>query len=123
MEESLNSISVSRGKIQKETLIISKGEIVDDSKFEILKSLESEYQSNEWGTTSYNLILFAYALLVALALLMLLLFLKKYRIEVYLNNTKVTFIFFNIIVMIVLTTTVVKYNSQYVYVVPLVFFH
>ena len=119
LEESLNSISVSRGKIQKETLIISKGEIVDDSKFEILKSLESEYQSNEWGTTSYNLILFAYALLVALALLMLLLFLKKYRIEVYLNNTKVTFIFFNIIVMIVLTTTVVKYNSQYVYVVPL----
>ena len=119
LEESLNSISVSRGKIQKETLIISKGEIVDNSKFEILKSLESEYQSNEWGTTSYNLILFAYALLVALALLMLLLFLKKYRIEVYLNNTKVTFIFFNIIVMIVLTTTVVKYNSQYVYVVPL----
>lgn len=119
LEESLNSISVSRGKIQKETLIISKGEIVDDSKFEILKSLESEYQSNEWGTTSYNLILFAYSLLVALALLMLLLFLKKYRIEVYLNNTKVTFIFFNIIVMIVLTTTVVKYNSQYVYVVPL----
>ena len=50
---------------------------------------------------------------------MLLLFLKKYRIEVYLNNTKVTFIFFNIIVMIVLTTTVVKYNSEYVYVVPL----
>lgn len=119
LEESLNSISVSRGKIQKETLIISKGEIVDDSKFEILKSLESEYQSSEWGTTSYNLILFAYALLVALALLMLLLFLKKYRLDVYLNNTKVTFIFFNVIVMIILTTTVVKYNSQYVYVVPL----
>lgn len=119
LSENLGAISVSRGRIQKETLIISKGEIVDNSKFEILKSLEAEYESKDWGSSNYNIILFAYALLVALALLMLLLFLKKYRVEVYLNNTKVTFIFFNILVMIVLTTTVVKYNSQYVYVVPL----
>ena len=61
----------------------------------------------------------AYTLLVALALLMLLLFLRKYRTEVFENNTKVTFIFFNIVVMILLTTLVINYNSEYLYVVPL----
>jgi putative nucleotidyltransferase with HDIG domain len=56
---------------------------------------------------------------VALTLLMLLLFLRKYRIEVFLDNTKVTFIFFNVLLMILLTTLVINYNSKYVYVVPL----
>jgi putative nucleotidyltransferase with HDIG domain len=50
---------------------------------------------------------------------MLLLFLRKYRLEVFLNNTKVTFIFFNIVLMIFLTTLVINYNSQYIYIVPL----
>jgi putative nucleotidyltransferase with HDIG domain len=56
---------------------------------------------------------------VSLALLMLLLFVKKYRAEVFDNNTKVTFIFFNIVLMVLLTTLVVNFNSYYVYVVPL----
>ena len=61
----------------------------------------------------------AYALLVSLALLMLLLFIKKYRPEVFENNTKVTFIFFNVLLVIFLTTLIVNYNSQYIYVVPI----
>lgn len=119
LSEKLETISTVRGSIEKGTLIISKGEIVEGNKYEVLKSLEAEYESQLWNESNYNLIVFAYALLVALALLMLLLFLRKYRIEVFLDNTKVTFIFFNILLMILLTTLVINYNSQYVYVVPL----
>lgn len=119
LEEKLDDISAVRGSIEKGTLIISKGEIVEGDKFEVLKSLEAEYESQIWSASDYNLVIFAYALLVALALLMLLLFLRKYRLEVFLDNTKVTFIFFNILIMILLTTLVVNYDSEYVYVVPL----
>nr|WP_321223164.1 HDIG domain-containing metalloprotein [uncultured Psychroserpens sp.] len=119
LDEKFAAISSVRGSIEKGTLIISKGEIVEGNKFEILKSLEAEYESQVWNDSNYNLIIFAYALLVALALLMLLLFLRKYRMEVFLDNTKVTFIFFNILLMILLTTLVINYNSKYVYVVPL----
>lgn len=119
LDERLEGISTVRGSIEKGTLIISKGEIVEGNKYDVLKSLEVEYESQVWNESNYNLIVFAYALLVALALLMLLLFLRKYRIEVFLDNTKVTFIFFNILLMILLTTLVINYNSQYVYVVPL----
>jgi putative nucleotidyltransferase with HDIG domain len=119
LDEELGKVSTVRGSISRETLIISKGEIVEGDKFKILQSLESEYESQVWSDANYNWILGAYTMLVALALLMLLLFLRKYRNTVFENNTKVTFIFFNIILMVVLTTLVVNYDSNYIYVVPL----
>lgn len=119
LEDELRKVSIVRGSISKETLIISKGEIVEGDKFKILQSLESEYESQVWSDANYNWILGAYTMLVALALLMLLLFLRKYRHIVFENNTKVTFIFFNIILMVLLTTLVVNYDSNYIYIVPL----
>ena len=95
-EEELSKISSTRGSIEQDQLIISKGQVVEDEQYTILNSLKSEYESQVWNTANYNWVLVAYTLLVALALLMLLLFLRKYRMEVFLNNTKVTFIFFNI---------------------------
>jgi heme/copper-type cytochrome/quinol oxidase subunit 2 len=73
-------------------------------KLAVLKSLQSEYESQVWTEANYVWILAAYTVLVALALLMLLLFLRKYRSEIFSNNTKVTFIFFNISLMVLLTT-------------------
>jgi len=102
-----------------EEKIISKGQVIEDDQFSVLDSLKSEYESQVWSSNNYNWVMVAYTLLVALALLMLLLFLRKYRTEVFENNTKVTFIFFNIVVMILLTTLVINYNSEYLYVVPL----
>ncbi|MEW4922683.1 HDIG domain-containing metalloprotein [Algibacter sp. 2305UL17-15] len=119
LNDELNKISYTRGSVEKNTLIISKGEVVEGDKFQKLKSLQSEYESQVWNESNYNWILFAYTLLVALALLMLLLFLRKYRIEVFDNNTKVTFIFFNVLLMVFITTLVVNYNSEYIYVVPI----
>ena len=119
LEERLSQIKLVRGRIDKQTLIISKGEVVQGNKYDILKSLESEYESQVLTDSNYYWILSAYTVLVSLALLMLLLFMKKYRFEVFTNNTKVTFIFFNIVLMVLLTTLVVNYNSSYIYVVPL----
>ncbi|WP_248723117.1 HD family phosphohydrolase [Seonamhaeicola sp. ML3] len=118
-KEELDKVSLARGSVVKGTLIISKGEVVEGDKFQKLKSLQSEYESQVWNESNYNLVLFAYSLLVSLAMLMLLLFLRKYRTEVYENNTKVTFIFFNILLLIFITTFVVNYNPKFIYVVPI----
>lgn len=119
LQEDLNKIAYTRGSIKKGTLIISKGEVVEGEKYQTLESLKNEYQSQVWTESNYNWIVFAHTLLVALALLMLLLFLRKYRLEVFENNTKVTFIFFNIILVVLITTLVVNYNVQYIYIVPI----
>ena len=120
LEEEFNKISYTEGLITENERIISKGDVVEGEKYEILNSLKSEYKSQLWSESNYNWIVLGYTLLVALAMLMLLLFLKKYRQEVFENNTKVTFIFFNIFLMVLLVTLVVKYRPEYLYVVPLI---
>ena len=119
LERELARVTTTRGSVDKGKRIIAKGEVVEGEKFTMLYSLQKEYQSKLWNENNYNWILLGYIILVGLTLLMLLLFLKKYRPEVFVNNNKVTFIFFNVLVMIFLTTTVVKFNSHYVYVVPM----
>lgn len=119
LESKLNNISYTRGIIEQGSRIIAKGEVVEGNKYNILRSLKAEYESQVWSQTNYNWIIVGYSTLVALALLMLLLFMRKYRISIFENNVKVTFIFFNIIFMVMLTTLVVNFNIDYVYVVPL----
>ncbi|MEE9407414.1 MAG: HDIG domain-containing metalloprotein [Polaribacter sp.] len=119
IDNDINNISYTKGKVSKDKLIILKGDIVEGEKLAILNSLKSESESKVWTEYNYNWIVFGYTILVALALLMLLLFLQKYRVEIYNNNNKVTFIFFNVFSMIFIQTLVIKYNSDYLYVVPL----
>lgn len=113
------NISPTRGSVSKGSKIIAKGEIIEGEKLRILQSLKSEYQSEDLDSTSYIMILSGYSLLVALALLMLLLFLYQYRQDIYENNNKLTFIFFNILFMVFLTLVVMKIGYKYVYIVPL----
>ncbi|SDS05244.1 hypothetical protein SAMN05192545_0684 [Maribacter dokdonensis] len=117
--EALSKLSYTRGTVDQGRLIIAKGEVVEAENLKILESLKSEYESELWTANNYYFILIGYTVLVALVLIMLFLFLKKYRRTVYENNVKVTFIFFNILLMVFVTTMVIKYNDQLVFVVPL----
>ncbi len=119
IQRQLNTISYTKGKVSEGELIILRGDIVEGNKLAVLNSLKSESESKVWTESNYNWIVFGYTILVALALLMLLLFLKKYRLEIYNDNNKISFIFFNVLGIIFIQTLVVKYNSDYLYVVPL----
>lgn len=119
IDKEINRISYTKGKVSEGELIILKGDIVEGKKLAILNSLKSESESKIWTDSNYNWIVLGYTILVALALLMLLLFLHKYRFEIYENNNKVTFIFFNVIAIIFIQTLVIKFNSDYLYIVPL----
>ncbi len=119
LEESFKNISYTKGLVETGELIIIKGDIVEGRKLAILNSLKIESESKVWTESNYNWVVFGYTILVSLAFLMLLLFLQKYRPQIYMNNNKVTFIFFNVFLMVLIQTLVVKYNSDYLYVVPL----
>ena len=120
LQEELDKISYTKGLVSEKERIIFKGDIVEGEKLVILNSIKSEFESQVWSTYNYNWIVFGYTILVALAFLMLFLFLKKYRIDIFENNTKVTFIFFNIILIVLLITIIVKYDANYIYVAPIV---
>ena len=119
IDAEINTLNPNRGIIEKGGRIIAKGEVVEGDKFQILESLKAEYQSQIWSKNNYLWLLVGYSMLVSLVFLMLFLFLKNYRPYIYNNNTKVTFIFFNIFLMVFLTTLVLKVHADYVYVVPI----
>jgi putative nucleotidyltransferase with HDIG domain len=115
----IQSINPNRGVIDKGSRIIAKGEVVEGNKFQILSSYKAVFQSQVWSESNYNWLLLGYSLLISLVFLMLFLFLKNYRLEIYGNNNKVIFILFNIVFMIFITTLVVKYDAKLVYITPL----
>ena len=115
----IEAINPNRGIIEKGSRIIAKGEVVEGNKFQKLNSYKAVFQSQVWSQSNLYWLLLGYSLLVSLVFLMLFLFMKNYRPEIYKNNTKVTFIFFNIIIMIFLTTLVVKYDVKLIYITPL----
>lgn len=119
LKDELNGIYTTKGMVDRGERIILNGEVVEGEKFEVLRSFQKEYESHLWKGTNYYWIVFGYTILVALAFVMLFLFLWKYRPQILQDNTKVTFIFVNIVVMIFITTIAVKYDGAYVYVVPL----
>ena len=119
LKSKLNQISYTRGSVERGTIIVAKGEIVEGDKLQTLNSLKAEYESQVWSEANYNWVIVGYTLLVFLALLMLMLFIRKYRYDIFQNNIKVTFIYFNVALMVLLTVLVINFNVEYVYVVPL----
>lgn len=119
LQDAYNGISYTTGLVSANQLIIFRGDIVEGKKFDVLNSLKEEYQSQIWSQSNYNWIVFGYTILVALALMMLLLFLRQERREIFENNSNVTFIFINVLLMIFLVTFTVQYQVDYLYVVPL----
>ncbi|CAL2061232.1 HDIG domain-containing metalloprotein [Tenacibaculum sp. 190524A05c] len=119
LDEILNDISYTKGMVSKDALIIQKGDIVEGDNLNVLNSFKEASKSLIWTKSNYNWLVLGYTLLVSLALLMLLLFLDRYRREIYLDNSKVTFIFSNVLLMIFAQTLMVKYNPDFLYVIPL----
>ena len=119
IEEALANVSPNRGIIEKETLIISKGEVVEGDKLKILESLKNEYETSSVSRTNYYLIISSYSLLVILTLLMIILFIRKFRKKIYLNLNQLSLIFFNVTLLVLITTFVVNIESSYVFVIPI----
>ncbi len=119
VQELLGDINPNIGVVEKGARIIAKGEVVEGQKYEKLNSLRDQFQSQVWSSSNYNWLVFGYAMLVSLVFVMLFLFLRKYRPEIFEHNTKVSFIFINMLLMIFVTTLVIKLDAAYVYLIPL----
>lgn len=119
LQKEITSLNPNSGIIEKDARIIAKGEVVEGRKYQALNSLQRKFQSDVWSKANYYWVVLGYSMLVSLVFVMLFLFLKQYRKEIFENNTKVSFIFFNIVMMVFITTMVVKYDANYVYVIPL----
>ncbi|OYT13888.1 MAG: hypothetical protein B6I19_02820 [Bacteroidetes bacterium 4572_114] len=115
----IDEISLTHGMVQEGERIISKGEVIDSIKFQILESLRLEYESKHGSQSHYFLILAGQILLVAISLTVLVFFLYFFRNDVLQENKKVLLILLIIILMVFITSLAIRSGVQYIYLVPL----
>ncbi|ARN76630.1 phosphohydrolase [Nonlabens spongiae] len=118
IEDELENIIPTKGLVSRNARIIAQGEIVEGDKLQKLKTLNDLYQAQTWTESQYGWKLLGYFILVAMAMIMLLLFIHKYRYQIYLDFRKLAFVYFNVLFFILLTSMVVKFQDDYLYIVP-----
>ncbi len=118
ISSAMERISPTRGMVQQGEKIISKGELITAEKLKILESFRAEY-SRQLGSASANYLVFlGQFLLVSISIVVLSLFLWVFRKEVFHNTRKLIVVLLSIFLMILLTSQVVKYNIDLLYLIP-----
>lgn len=118
LKQLIDGISPSRDIILKDQSIISKGEIVDSQKFQLLQSLKWVYEEQSGGKGSYFFILLGQILIVTLCLALLIVFLAVFRKEIFLDTKKLIFILILIILQVMMTRLAVNTQSFSIYILP-----
>ncbi|MDQ3046122.1 MAG: HDIG domain-containing protein [Bacteroidota bacterium] len=118
LKQSVEDISPSRDIILKDQSIVSKGEIIDDQKFQVLESLKQEYEEQPGGVGSYWYILLGQIILVSLCLAVLTTFLAFFRKDIFHDNTKITFILMLITLEVLMARFAMNSQTFSIYVLP-----
>lgn len=119
LTQAYSKISTSRDIIPINSVVIAKGELIGEINFQKLDSLKEQYDSYLYSKYSVFWIVLGHTLLVGLVLLMLYMFIYKYRPVIFENNTKLTFIFCNVILVVGFTVITLNFDSTYLYAVPI----
>ena len=118
-QSKVEQISMTRGLVPEGSLIVAKGEIIEADNFQILESLKYEYQSTQIEESNTLYIFLAYSALVSLVLILLMLYLRKYRRDIFENSNQLAFVYINIVLMVLITTLLVDIDERFVYLSPL----
>lgn len=120
LESRLHNISLTRGVVQKGERVISQGEIIDSARYQVIVSLQQEFEGEAGSSHSYQIILFGQTILITIAIVMLVLFLAMFRPDILTDPKKITLILSMILMMVLATSLLIKrYNAELVVLVPL----
>lgn len=117
-ENTLAEIPNSRGMVQRGERIISKGELVNAEKFQILESLRTDYESRLGTTFKYFNILVGQALLISLTMIAFILFMISFRKDLFAENKKLLLMLILIFIMVSVASFTIRNNSQLLNLLP-----
>ncbi len=120
-EKALSKISLTYGMVQKDELIIAEGEIVDDTDFAILNSLQKEYTSGSFAKNDSLQVKLSQFFLVALLFAMVALYLKAlHNDDVFSELSKINLLLLLMVVMIIPSYLIMKIHPSFILMMPVV---
>lgn len=117
-ENALNSISLTRGMVQKGELVVAKGTMVNSAIFQKLESLRAAYEEDAKVAGNRNLVLFGQLLLAGLIISLLMVFLYLFRRDIYDDNRQISLILLIITGMLVTLSWAIRIKIPSVYYIP-----
>ena len=115
----LSQLSLTRGLVQKGERILSKGELVSAAKFQILFSLENEFNKQFGGSKKFKNILFGQSLLVLFSIGLLIVFIWYFSPEILTDSRKVMLILSSILIVVIPLSILIQTANEYVLLFPL----
>src|SRR5699024_4742418 len=108
LTEALESVSPTKGLVQKGERLIAKGELVNDQRFQLITSLKIEYESKTGASNQSNLIYMGQLVLVSLLMLTLGLYLLSLRKDIIRSDTKIIFLLSLIVLFVFAAKTAIN---------------
>lgn len=119
VDERLSAISTQKGKVVKGTLIVRKGEIVDDDIYEQLASLKLAYETRLGGADKYWIIVLGQLILILLCLLCVAIFMRMFNREVLQQPRRVLFVLLLICLMVLMAKFAIQIELLNIYLAPI----
>lgn len=118
LTEKLNNISLTKGKIEKDVGIISKGDIVTNEKYQVLMSLKKEYEKNVGGQGSFFSAVAGQAIIATIIVFLLMSFLFLFRKDIITESNKVAFLLIMVLLMVSMSVLSHKIDEINIYALP-----
>lgn len=117
-ESILADIPNSRGMVQQGERVISRGELVNAEKFQVLESLRHDYEARLGSTFKYFNILMGQTLLISLTMITFILFMVSFRKDLFAENKKLLMILILILLMVTAASLTMKIDSTLLQLLP-----
>ena len=119
LQELQSSIAPAKGLVQTGQKIIDRGEIIDEHTYDILRSLEKEWEKRSESIQEIRLTYMGQIILVSVLIICFMIYLELFRKEYYQRKRSVLLLFALIVFFPVLLSIMVEQNLSNVYVIPL----
>ena len=117
-DNAVNTLSVTRGMVQKGELIIAKNNVIDDEIYQKLQSFKEIYEAQTKTIGDSKLVYFGQILLVGFIVSLLMVFLKLFRKDIFADNRQLSLILLVTTTMLLSLTWAIKLNLPSLYYIP-----
>jgi hypothetical protein len=117
-ETTINSLSTTRGMVQKGELIIAKNNVIDDEAFQKLQSFKETYEAQTKTIGNSTLVYCGQILLVGFIVSLLMVFLKLFRKDIFADNRQLSLLLLVTTTMLLSLTWAIKLNLPSLYYIP-----
>lgn len=119
-DELISQISLTKGMVSANQRIIGNGEIVNNEKYNLLFSLETEYEHRIGTSGNFKTVLIGQLIIIICCVTLLFMYLGNFRKNIYRNSMKTTFIVLLVMLIITFTSITISRDIVNIYVIPVV---